>query len=110
MFYLLTYLLTLLYFLANCLAFADQVYKRDRDDGQTAEICHNNRISTRRHGKISRHVCSFRVMCYVCRLAYIVFSAVVLNLGSRDPLGVPNANLGGPKRKSGISTNFPEYK
>jgi len=23
--------------------------------------------------------------------------AVVLNLGSRDPLGVPNANLGGPK-------------
>jgi len=34
---------------------------------------------------------------------------VVLNLGSRDPLGVPNANLGGPKRKSGISTNFPQY-
>jgi len=32
--------------------------------------------------------------------------AVVLNLGSRNPLGVPNANLGGPKRKSGISTNF----
>jgi len=24
------------------------------------------------------------------------------------PLGVPNANLGGPKRKSGISTNFPQ--
>jgi len=23
---------------------------------------------------------------------------VVLNLGSRDPLGVPNAYLGGPKR------------
>jgi len=37
-------------------------------------------------------------------------SSVVLNLGSRDPLGVPNANLGGPKRKSGISTNFPQYK
>jgi len=37
------------------------------------------------------------------------YSAVVLNLGSRDPLGVPNANLGGPKRKSGISTNFPQY-
>jgi len=36
--------------------------------------------------------------------------AVVLNLGSRDPLGVPNAKLGGPKRKSGISTNFPQYK
>jgi len=35
---------------------------------------------------------------------------VVLNLGSRDPLGVPNANLGGPKRKSGLSTNFPQYK
>jgi len=35
--------------------------------------------------------------------------SVVLNLGSRDPLGVPNANLGGPKRKSGISTNFPQY-
>jgi len=34
---------------------------------------------------------------------------VVLNLGSRDPLRVPNANLGGPKRKSGISTNFPQY-
>jgi len=29
-------------------------------------------------------------------------SSVVLNLGSRDPLGVPNANLGGPKRKSEI--------
>jgi len=26
--------------------------------------------------------------------------AVVLNLESRDPLGVPNTNLGGPKRKS----------
>jgi len=36
-------------------------------------------------------------------------TAVVLNLGSRDPLGVPNANIGGPKRKSGISTNFPQY-
>jgi len=35
--------------------------------------------------------------------------AVVLNLGSRDPLGVPNANLGGPKCKSGLSTNFPQY-
>jgi len=35
---------------------------------------------------------------------------VVLNLGSRDSLGVPNANLGGPKCKSGISTNFPQYK
>jgi len=34
----------------------------------------------------------------------------VLNLGSRDPLGVQNGNLGGPKRKSGISTNFPQYK
>jgi len=33
---------------------------------------------------------------------------VVLNLGSRDPLGFPNAYLGGPKRKSGISTNFPQ--
>jgi len=37
-------------------------------------------------------------------------TAMVLNLGSRDPLGVPNANLGGPKRKSGISTNFAQYK
>jgi len=37
-------------------------------------------------------------------------NSVVLNLGSRDPLGVPNANLGGPKRKCGISTNFPQYK
>jgi len=35
--------------------------------------------------------------------------AVILNLGSRDPVGVPNANLGSPKRKSGISTNFPQY-
>jgi len=37
------------------------------------------------------------------------FTSVVLNLGSRVPLGVPNANLRGPKRKSGISTNFPQY-
>jgi len=51
----------------------------------------------------SLSVCVCVCMC-VCSL-----TTVVLNLGSRDPLGVPNANLGGPKRKSGISTNFPQY-
>jgi len=44
------------------------------------------------------------------QILYVLYRSVVLNLGSRDPLGVPNANLGGPKRKSGISTNFPQYK
>jgi len=47
---------------------------------------------------------------YFGHLFLCLGSSVVFNLGSRDPLGVPNANLGGPKRKSGISTNFPQYK
>jgi len=60
---------------------------------------------TKNHHCCSRHRRQNRIFSLIAR-----FRTVVLNLGSRDPLGVPNANLGGPKRKSGISTNFPRYK
>jgi len=55
--------------------------------------------------------------CRIKRLLWLMLLTVELSQwfltwspGTGDPLGVPNANLGGPKRKSGISTDFPQYK
>jgi len=61
-----------------------------------------------RRNNIVRFLCCLK-MKFAHELCWQITKPVVLNLGSRDPLEVPNANLGGPKRKSGISTNFPHY-